>query len=153
MAREPRTSRVRICSRQRAVRVPRKQIAALTAFAARAEGTAVADVDVAVVCSREIAGLNRRYLHHGGPTDVLSFDLSEGPRRGLSGQIVVCGDVAARQGPLHGQSVRRELLLYVLHGLLHLMGYEDRTVRGAVRMHAREEEILDAFLRCHAHSR
>jgi probable rRNA maturation factor len=128
------------------MRVPRKLIADLVAFVARREGTRAAEVDVAVVARGEITSLNRRWLGHARPTDVVSFDLSEGGGRGLSAQIVVCGDVAVREGRSRGTGARRELLLYVVHGLLHLMGHEDSTVRGGARMHAREEELLREFL-------
>jgi probable rRNA maturation factor len=136
---------VAIVSCQRRIRLPRKKLRELIEFVARQEGAGLAEVDLAVVDSRRMAELNRRYLGQAGVTDVLSFDLSEAAKPGLCAQLVVCGDVAARQGRLRGQSPLRELMLYVVHGLLHLMGYEDQSIRGAARMHAREEEFLDAF--------
>lgn len=136
---------IAISSSQKALRVPRKRIERLVAFVAAAEGMRLAEVDLAVVPDGQIASLNRRYLRHAGPTDVLSFDLSEGGG-GLAAQLVVCGDVAVREARLRRLPPQRELMLYVVHGLLHLMGYEDQTVRGAARMHAREEELLRSFL-------
>ncbi len=138
--------KVLISSTQRAVRLPRGKIAELIDFVARREGVRVAEVDLAVVAGGEMAGLNRRYLQRGGTTDVLSFDLSEAGRGGLSAQLVVCGDVAAAQAAARGLPPQRELMLYVVHGLLHLMGYEDESVRGAAKMHARQEELLADFL-------
>jgi probable rRNA maturation factor len=138
--------KVLISSAQRAVRVPRKKIAELVGLVARREGVRVAEVDLAVVAADEIAALNRRYLGHGGATDVLSFDLSEAGRGGLSIQLVICGDVTAAQAAARGLAVQRELLLYVVHGLLHQMGYEDSSIRGAAKMHARQEELLEEFL-------
>jgi len=137
--------RVAISSSQRAMRVPRKAIAELVAFVAEAEGYPVADADIAVVDRGRIAELNRRYLRHAGATDVLSFDLSQGPARGLSVQIIVCGDVAVAEAAARNTTARRELLLYVVHGLLHVMGYEDQSVRGSVAMQARQEELLKQF--------
>jgi probable rRNA maturation factor len=137
---------IRISSTQKALRVPRKQITELIPFVAQQEGVTLAEVDVAVVDESEMAGLNRRYLSHAGLTDVLSFDLSDSQTGcGLSLQIIVCGEVAVRQGRAHGPSPRQELMLYVVHGLLHQMGYDDSSIRGAARMHAREDEILSAF--------
>ena len=150
---------VTVSSYQKAVRVPRREIERLVAFVARLEGVRFAEADIAVVGAREIAALNRRYLDRAGPTDVLSFDLSESPapsrsrggRRNRGGvpivaQIVVCADVAVREARLRQTPPQREMMLYVVHGLLHLTGYEDATVRGAARMHAREEEMLREFL-------
>jgi probable rRNA maturation factor len=147
MPRPRRKPVVAISSAQRAVRVPRKQIAALVDFVARSEGARVAEVDLAVVSAGQMASLNRRYLAHRGATDVLSFDLSEAGRGGLCVQLVVCGDLAAAQAAAHGLSPQRELMLYVVHGLLHQMGYEDSSIRGAAKMHAREEELLEEFFR------
>ncbi len=138
---------VAITSQQRAIRVPRKKITEMIAFIARSEGVPIAEVDVAVVTGSEIARLNRKYLSHAGATDVLSFDLSDGSEAGVSAQLVVCAEVAAKQAAARGIPVQRELLLYVAHGLLHLMGYDDATTRSADRMHAREEQLLDEFLR------
>ena len=147
MTGKARRPRIAISSSQHSLRVPRKQLAELIAFVAAQEGASLGEVDLAVVDSRRIAELNRHYLRHAGTTDVLSFDLSEASRPGLCVQLVVCGDEAVRQGRLRGLKPQRELMLYVVHGLLHLMGYEDRSIRGAAAMHAREDEILDAFAR------
>ena len=138
---------VSIASHQHTVRVPRKKITELIAFIARSEGVPIAEIDVAVVTGSEIARLNRKYLSLAGETDVLSFDLSDGPEAPVSAQLVVCAEVAEKQATARGIAVQRELLLYVSHGLLHLMGYDDATARSAARMHAREEQLLDEFLR------
>jgi len=137
---------VLIGSSQKALRVPRRRITELVGFVARVEGAEIAEIDLAVVGSDQIAALNRRYLQRRGATDVLSFDLSESPAAGIRGQIVVCGERAAAEARLRKGGRQRELMLYVLHGLLHLMGYDDATVRGAARMHAREEQLLRDFL-------
>lgn len=127
------------------LRIPRKKIAQVADFVARQEGVHLAEVDVAVVNSREIALLNRKYLNHAGDTDVLSFDLSDTPGDGIYAQIIVCGDVADRQAKLRGLTFQEELLLYVVHGLLHVMGYDDLAVRAAAKMHARQDELLSEF--------
>ena len=135
-----------ISSSQRSLRVPRKRIAELIAFVARAERQAVAEVDVAVVTAPEMAALNRRYLRHTGPTDVLSFDLEGPSSAGLVGQIIVCADVALAEAAARGLRPQHQLLLYVAHGLLHLMGHDDKQPAAASRMHAREQELLTEFL-------
>ncbi len=148
------TPNIVVSSSQKALRVLRKRLSELVKFVARSEGVRLGQVDIAVVDSAGISGVNRRFLGHARPTDVISFDLSDAPaqavgapKRGLSVQLVVCGDLAVRQGPLHGLKPQHELMLYVIHGLLHQMGYEDTSIRGGARMHAREEELLKEFLR------
>jgi probable rRNA maturation factor len=139
---------ITIVNSQRAMRVPAARLRKLIAFVAATEGQRLAQVELTIVSAGEIAQLNGRFLGHAGDTDVLSFDLSDaagaGPT-GISCQLVVCGDVAQRQGRDRGTGPARELMLYVVHGLLHLMGYGDTTIRGGARMHAREDEILTAF--------
>jgi probable rRNA maturation factor len=140
-----RKSQVLTSSSQRAVRVDRGRLARLLRFVAREEGQRLGQIDLAVVGKDEIASHNHRWLRHAGATDVLSFDLSEGGG-GISGQLIVCGEVAAEQARLRGLPAQEELMLYVVHGLLHLCGYDDLAVRAAARMHAREEELLREFL-------
>ncbi len=135
-----------VVSRTQAVRIPRKRIARLAAFLAREEGCAFTEVEVAVVDRSEMAELHWRYLHRRGETDVLSFDVSD-PGAPESVQIVVCGPVAASQARRLGVGVQRELLLYVAHGLLHRMGYDDTDERSARRMQNRQEALLEAFRR------
>jgi len=136
---------IAICSSQRAVRVPRKKIHALVEFVAAAEGLLLAEIDLAIVDRTQITSLNRKYLRHSGSTDVLCFDLSESSRTGIVTQLVVCGDIAAEQAALHGLTRQAVLLVDVGQGLPHLAGYVADSIRGAARMHAREDELLDAF--------
>jgi len=146
MPRKKTRPNVIVSSSQHAMRVPRKRLTELVGFLAAVEGVRIAEVDIAVVSRDEISRHNRRWLGEAGATDVISFDLSDDSAVGISAQIIVCGDVAARQAKRQGVTPQRELMLYVVHGLLHLVGYDDRPIRAAAKMHAREEEILEAFL-------
>ncbi len=102
-----------------------------------------ARISIALVDDAGVAGLNRRYRGHDWPTDVLSFDLSAAEDGApLEGEIVVSWETAAREAARRGHSIQAEALLYVVHGVLHLLGYYDRTVRGAARMHAEEDRLL-----------
>lgn len=100
-----------------------------------------ADIGVTLVDDREIARLNKAYLRHRGPTDVLTFDLSE-DRKTIEGDIVISVDTATREAANRQHPPSNELALYVVHGVLHLLGYDDSTTAGARRMHAREDAIL-----------
>ena len=142
MARPATKPKVTISSSQDALRVPRRKIAELIVLTARLEGATIREVDVAVVNDDQIGALNRRYLHRSGPTDVLSFDMSEPGASGLCGQIVVCAQVAVGEARRRRIGPQAELMLYVLHGLLHLLGYDDLADDDAERMHARQDEIL-----------
>ena len=146
MSKKPPRPVVRISSQQEALRVPRKRISELVEYVAKAEGVRLAEVDLAVVDDGAMADLNRRHLRHAGTTDVLSFDMSGLHTAGLCVQLIVSGPVAKRSGPDHGLPPTHELMLYVIHGLLHQMGYDDTDVRAGAKMHAREEELLGRFL-------
>jgi probable rRNA maturation factor len=107
-----------------------------------------AEISVAVVDDAAIHELNRRHLRHDYPTDVLSFLLErEGPTglrraRRIEGEIVVSAETAVRRAREFGWHPGWELLLYVVHGTLHLCGYDDRTARDRRRMRDRERAIL-----------
>jgi len=144
LKRKATVNRISVTTTQRRLRVPAARIRELVAFIARAEKRGIEHIEVAVVGRTRMASLNRAHLGHRGSTDVLSFDLSGGGGP-LVAQIVVCSDAAQREGRRRGHGAQKELLLYVTHGLLHLMGYDDHTTADARRMHAREDELLEAF--------
>ncbi len=84
-----------------------------------------ATVSVAVVDDQTIHALNRRYLQHDYPTDVLSFVLEDDGRQ-LQGELIISADTAARSAVDYGWSAADELLLYLVHGALHLVGHRDQ---------------------------
>jgi probable rRNA maturation factor len=141
------TTLISISSQARGFRVPRKKIEQLIPFVASAEGVIFAEIDIAVVNDEQMTTINEQFLNHEGTTDVITFDLSnEMLENGLCGEIVICCDAAAREADERKITTQRELLLYVTHGLLHLLDYNDTKPKPRARMHARQEELLDAFL-------
>lgn len=106
----------------------------------------VGSARVSVVCVDDdrMAALNRKYLGHRGPTDVLSFDLRDGAEKDpiIDGEIVISMETARREAKRRGHSVVAEASLYAVHGLLHLLGYDDHDPRRASKMHRVEDEIL-----------
>jgi len=86
-----------------------------------------------------MARLHRRYLGRRGTTDVLTFPDDGAP---VLGEIVVSVDRARAQAAAVGHALWRELALLVIHGVLHLRGYDDRTPAAAARMHRRAAAIL-----------
>jgi len=102
-------------------------------------------VSVALVDDARIRDLNRRFLGRDEPTDVLSFPLSEPGDDHLAGEIVVSAERAVDVARHRGADPAGELLLYAVHGCLHLLDYDDRTPAGARRMHDREDEHLAAM--------
>jgi rRNA maturation RNase YbeY len=104
-----------------------------------------ATVSVVLVDSRFARRINREFLGHDEPTDVLSFPLEKGER--LEGEIYVNLDRARQQAGLYGVSFGNEVARLVIHGVLHLLGYDDRTGREAGRMKREEERHLGFWFR------
>jgi len=106
------------------------------------EGIARGSVSIALVDDATIQGVNRRHLAHDWPTDVISFRLSDAGEPFLSGEVVVSAERAASVARQFGVDPRAELALYVVHGLLHLCGYDDLATPDVHAMRRRESEIL-----------
>lgn len=101
------------------------------------------EISVAIVDDQRMHELNRNFLQHDYATDVLSFLLeSAGPSGPITGEIVASGDYAQREAPRYDWSAADELLLYVIHGALHLAGHDDRTKSQAAAMRTAETEYL-----------
>jgi probable rRNA maturation factor len=92
-----------------------------------------------------MAVAHERYSGIPGTTDVLTFDLRDEAAGPLDTDILICLDEAIRCGAERGHAANRELLLYVVHGILHCLGHDDHDDAGYARMHAREDEVLEAI--------
>ena len=101
-----------------------------------------AKIVLAFVDDATIASLNKRFLDHEGPTDVMTFPYSGAKARKLEGEVVIGVEVAQRESAERGHDVNTELCLYVIHGTLHLCGYEDRSQRDAAEMRRKERAYL-----------
>jgi len=96
-------------------------------------------VNVLVTSSREVRGLNRRFRGMDKSTDVLSFPAMAKFNQGLAGDIAISADIAARNARTLGHSPGEEVKILVLHGLLHLAGYDHERDAGEM---ARKEHVL-----------
>jgi probable rRNA maturation factor len=101
-----------------------------------------ATISVALVDDRTIHAVNRRHLGHDCPTDVISFLLTDPDEPVLAGELVVSAERAATVARRAGVDPWAELALYVVHGLLHLCGYDDLAAPDVDAMRRREGEIL-----------
>ncbi len=101
------------------------------------------EVSLALVNDARMSELHEQVMGIPGPTDVLTFELDHGPRgHVISGEVVVCVPEARRRAKELGHKLEHELLLYALHGILHLSGHDDRTTPAYRRMHKTEDRIL-----------
>jgi len=100
------------------------------------------EISIAIVDDNEIRELSRQFLNSKAATDCLSFDLSDDEKGGKIFDLVVNGEMALRQAHLREHSSEAELALYITHGLLHNLGFDDSTKSRARKMHDTEDEIL-----------
>ena len=99
------------------------------------------DIAIAIVDDAQIRRVNKRFLNHDRPTDCLSFDLSSDENQ-KSFELLVNAEKAIDQAKLRGHCPEAELALYITHGLLHNLGFDDSTQTKARKMHDTEDEIL-----------
>ena len=142
-----------LSSRLRGRRLRLSRLHSLAENILRASGSARADLSLLLVGDRSMQRLNRRYRRKDRTTDVLAFPIRKHPVRptphasrlapALLGDVVISFPQAARQARQAGHSLEHELTLLVIHGLLHLLGYDhERSAREARRMQRREQAVL-----------
>ncbi len=149
------THRVSITDWQSALQIDADRLEKIVLRIIECERLAAAEISVAVVDDRRSHELNLAHLQHDYPTDVLSFlleqdpetdrdPLAEFPSTGLriEGEVVVSAETALREADRFGWSAEDELSLYVVHGVLHLCGYDDSRDDFRRAMRRREREVL-----------
>jgi probable rRNA maturation factor len=122
----------------------------LASAAMEREGLAPAELSVLITDDETVRKLNRRYAGEDLPTDVLAFSLREGEEFSSAGDVVRLGDViisyptARRQAEEAARSVEAEIHHLLVHGILHLLGYDHVEPAEEERMREREREVLAA---------
>jgi probable rRNA maturation factor len=135
-------SRISVATPQELVAVDRGRMREVARAVLDGEGVADYEISLAFVDNPTIHQLNKRYLNHDEPTDILSFPLSDSGAKKLVGELVVGAEVALAQATQRGHDVQAELALYVVHGLLHLCGFDDYEDDERRAMRERERHYL-----------
>jgi probable rRNA maturation factor len=135
-------AKISIATPQEVVAIDRGRMREIVRGVLEEEKIADYEISLAFVDNETIHVLNKRYLNHDEPTDVLSFPLSDPKAKKLSGELVLGVEVAQAQATERGHDVQSELSLYVIHGLLHLCGYDDHDEKDQQAMRARERHHL-----------
>ena len=104
----------------------------------------MAELSIRIVDEAESADLNHTYRHKSGPTNVLSFpcEVPDGVPLDLLGDLVICAPVVAREAQAQGKASEAHWAHMVIHGVLHLRGYDHIDTAEAERMEALEIDIL-----------
>lgn len=139
--------RLTVRNRQRTRRVDTRWLRRIISVLLRDLLPAVrCDLGIYLLDSKAIARLNEQFLNHRGPTDVIAFDYADSGREdGLHGEIFICLDEAVRQARHYRVTWPDELVRYLVHGLLHLNGYDDHRSRERRRMKHREDLVVRAL--------
>ncbi len=114
-------------------------------------GRSAAELSILLINDKKIAELNRFWRRKSGPTNVLAFSLTEGDdlpmSHNLLGDIVISVETAAREAGNEGISLHARMLVLLVHGFLHLLGYDhEKSESEAVRMHKKEKELLQELM-------
>ena len=115
----------------------------------RAQGTSKGALSVLLTDNRTIQRINKKHLSHDCATDVISFWVDKkaltGPEKRYLGDIVVSVQMARQKAKELGIPFKEELARYLVHGVLHLLGYKDKTKKDYLKMHERQEQILETI--------
>jgi probable rRNA maturation factor len=136
---------VEVSSTVRRAPLPESRVRSLVERTLKSEGIRDAMISVAFVGRTAISRINRDYLHHSGPTDVISFGMGrETASMPAIGDIYICPEIARRNARNHGVKVEEELARLVVHGTLHVAGHEHPVddTRTDSEMWKRQERIL-----------
>jgi len=136
---------VTVDDRQSLLRLSDRWVREIVRGALRAQRIRSAEIGVILIEDRAMAELNVQWLAHEGPTDVITFSLGEPHDPGcdcLRGDLAISVETAMREAIRHDWKPRNEVAYYLVHGLLHLTGHDDRTLSRRRRMRQREREVM-----------
>ena len=120
----------------------KRRLVSLGTRALAGEGAESWDIHIIAVDDTTIADLNVRYLSHTGPTDVITFPLSEPDATLIEGEIYISRDTTRTQAQSYGVAPAEEFARLMVHGLLHLCGYADTTDAARRAMKRKENRYL-----------
>ncbi len=140
----PQSIDIDIDNRQVDVPIDARRLQAAVRAVLAGEQVSQARIGIAVVDNPKIHDVNRRFLQHDCPTDVISFVLND-EGEPLEGDLMVSAEMAATVAADYDWPADDELLLYVIHGTLHLVGYDDQCEADRREMRARETHYLNAL--------
>ena len=131
-------------NKNRRPRINKDKVSAWLRHISKREGYKIIDLNYTFCSDDSLLEINIQYLNHNYYTDIITFDLSDIPRE-IEGDIYISIDRVKENAKINHSNFEEELLRVLAHGLLHLMGYKDKTKEDAKRMRDKEEECLILF--------
>ena len=138
--------KVRIRTTQRKIAINKKRLIHLAKKILEIKGLNNAELSILFVGKQRIRTLNKRFRKKDRPTDVLAFSMRQG--RGaflhpqILGDVVICPQIAQAAAKIYQTYTEKEILLYLIHGILHLLGYCDKSQAARLRMEKEQLRIL-----------
>lgn len=142
--------KIRVNNLNRKRKINKKDVIKAVKLVFRQKKKSRALIDVTFVSDRKIKALNKKYMRRSVPTDVLSFSLEENAsrrRKPLIGDVYISSDTAHKNARRFKTNFRQELLLYVVHGALHLVGFGDKTFKEKKKIRKLEKEFMKKIVR------
>jgi probable rRNA maturation factor len=135
-------SKISIQSPQEIVPIDRGRMREIARTVLAGEDVTEYEISLVFVDNPTIHRLNKQYLQHDEPTDVLTFPYSAANAKKLEGELILGVEIASEQAQERSHDVQAELALYVIHGLLHLCGFDDKSAGAEKEMRQRERHYL-----------
>lgn len=123
----------------------RNNLRSLLHRVAKNKGWKISQLTYVVVDDEHLFSINVEHLQHDTYTDIITFDLSDGQSKEVDGEIYISIDRVKENAIIHHQSVEMELVRVVSHGLLHLLGFKDKSPNQAKEMRQEEEACLSLW--------
>jgi probable rRNA maturation factor len=141
--------KINLINKQKLYKISKKQICDLCVFVLKSQGIKSTEVSLLFTDDKNIAKLNKKFRRKDKATDVLSFYEAENINKALSvgylGDVAVSVETARRQAKEYRETIIHEIMLYVVHGLLHLLGNKDYTKKEKEAMDTLQEALLSQY--------
>ena len=121
----------------------KKQISDWLLYLANSEGFTIKDLHYNFVSAEKIQSVNKQFLNHDYPTDVIAFDYCE--EKDLSGEVFVCQKIVEQNAIAYSQTPENEMLRVLCHALFHLCGYKDKNSKDLAVMRSAEDKAIATF--------
>ncbi len=122
---------------QKKVPIPRRRVFKAAKAVFRRLSFEACGLSIVFTGTKRMRAVNKKYLKHDYVTDVLAFDLGENMK-----EIIICPLIARANARRHQSSTEKEIILYVIHGILHLAGFDDHHSKDTLQMRRMENELL-----------
>ena len=131
-------------NKNRRPRINKDKVSAWLRHISKREGYKIIDLNYTFCSDDSLLEINIQYLNHNYYTDIITFDLSDIPRE-IEGDIYISIDRVKENAKINHSNFEEELLRVLAHGLLHLMGYKDKSKEEASLMRKKEEEAIELY--------